>query len=469
MSFTSPIFFLFLPTVLLLYWLLPGKFRWILLLAASYIFYMYWNPVLVILLLISTAVDYFCSLGIENHRDDPKTKKLCLIISICMNLGLLFSFKYLDFFGDTVNSLCALLELDYRVPEFNLILPVGISFYTFQTMSYTFDVYRDKFKAERHLGYYALFVTFFPQLVAGPIERPGDLLPQLKQTHHFCRDDALDGLRLLLRGFAKKVLIADFLAGFVDNAYGQVSTADGSALTVATVFFALQIYCDFSGYSDIAQGCARLMGIRLSDNFRTPYAAASIRDFWHRWHISLTGWFTDYLYIPLGGSRKGSVRTCINILITFLISGLWHGANWTYVIWGGLHGIYLVLERLLFKEGTPGKLLTFLAICFAWVFFRAETVQDAFTVISRIFSPWESGMLLTGLGATTLEFVLSLFLAALLPFIEKLPKLDDRSPLQRRSLSGTALIYFFITLAIAASHFWVLTQHGETAFIYFQF
>lgn len=464
MSFTQPVFFLFLPVVVALYWLLPGRFRWMLLLAASYFFYMYWNPILVILLLISTLVDYFCSLGIDDHPDDPKKKKIYLALSIIMNLGLLFSFKYLDFFGQTVNGICRLLSIPYSVPAFDLILPVGISFYTFQTMSYTFDVYRGTVKAERHFGHYALFVTFFPQLVAGPIERPGDLLPQLKQHLHLRREDLLKGAQMLLRGYGKKVLIADFLAGFVDNVYGQVKISDGSALAVATVFFAFQIYCDFSGYSDIAQGCSHLLGIRLSDNFRRPYAATSIRDFWRRWHTSLTGWFTDYLYIPLGGSRVGTIRTCVNILITFLVSGLWHGANWTFVIWGGLHGLYLVLERLLCRKRSIGTIPTFLAVCFAWIFFRAATVADAFTAIRHIFSLWDLGQLLPDLGMTATELLAGLLMTALLPFLDRLPKLEPGE-----KLPSSALSYYFLILAMVCCRILVLTQHGETAFIYFQF
>ena len=273
-----------------------------------------------------------------------------------------------------------------------------------------------------------------------------------------------DGLRLLLRGYAKKILIADFLAAFVDHAYAQPGLFDGSALAVATVFFALQIYCDFSGYSDIAQGCARLMGIRLMDNFRTPYSAGSIRDFWRRWHISLTGWFTDYLYIPMGGSRAGKGKTYVNIMITFLVSGLWHGANWTYVIWGGLHGLYLVLERLFCRKRPPGRLLTFCAVCFAWIFFRASTVADAFTVIGRIFSPWQMGGLLSGLGMTAAEFLTALVLAALLPFLDKLPALSES-----RQPSRSGYLYFLLIIAILFCRFLTLNEYGETAFIYFQF
>ena len=464
MSFTLPVFFLFLPVVVTLYWLLPAKMRWLMLLMASYIFYMYWNPFLVILLLISTVVDYSCSLGIQSNRDHARKKKIYLLVSILMNLGLLFSFKYLNFFAQTVNALYSFFGSDYRLPEFHLILPVGISFYTFQTMSYTIDVYRGEIEAEKHFGHYALFVTFFPQLVAGPIERPKDLIPQLKQHHTLCRNDLFEGFRLLLRGYGKKVLIADFLAQFVDQAYGQVSACDGSTLAIATILFAIQIYCDFSGYSDIAQGCARLMGIRLSDNFQMPYTANSIRSFWRRWHISLTSWFTDYLYIPMGGSRKNTWRTCINIMITFLVSGLWHGANWTYVIWGGIHGLYLVMERLIWKKRSPGMMLTFFAVCFSWIFFRSATVADAFTVIERIFSPWQIHQMLTGLSMGTSDLLVCIACIGFLPLLEQLPQIRKDATMHRN-----ACLYFLVILAIVFCRFLVLNQHGDTAFIYFQF
>ncbi|MGN0999981.1 MAG: MBOAT family O-acyltransferase [Faecousia sp.] len=468
MSFTMPVFFLFFPVVLLLYWLLPGKFRWILLLGASLFFYAYHNVWLLGLILGTVLVTYLCARWME-EAETQKERKGAVVFSAVTCLGILAIFKYLDFLTGSVVSLCNALGGELSFGGFGILLPMGISFYVFQSMSYTFDVYRGTIRAERHLGHYALFVTFFPQLVAGPIERPGDLLPQLKQPRSLCKTDILDGIRLLLRGYGKKVLIADFLAGYVDHAYDGIGSTGGAALAAATVFFAFQIYCDFSGYSDIAQGCGRLMGIRLSDNFRQPYAARSIRDFWQRWHISLTRWFRDYLYIPLGGSRKGLLRTCIHILITFLVSGLWHGADWTFVLWGGLHGMYMVIERLFGEKKQPGRAVTFLLVCFAWIFFRSESIQDAFWVVGRIFTCWDFGGMLTGLGMTVSEFCIAALLIALLPGLEKLPTLRDKPFARIDSLCVTALTYFFLILAITVCRFLVLTQHGETAFIYFQF
>lgn len=464
MSFTAPVFFLFLPVTLLLYWLLPPKRRWLLLLAASFLFYAWFNVWLLALVVTTILVAYLCA-RLTESAETPKGKKKAVAFSTAVCLGILAVFKYLDFAVGCVFSLANLLGADVSFSGFHILLPMGISFYVFQTMSYTFDVYRGRVPAEKHLGYYALFVVFFPQLVAGPIERPGDLLPQLKQPHSFQAEDFAEGGRLLLKGYAKKMLIADFLAGFVDSAYGNVNGVGGAALATATVLFAFQIYCDFSGYSDIAQGCARLMGIRLSDNFRRPYAAGSVREFWRRWHISLTGWFRDYLYIPLGGSRKGRFRTCLNIMITFLVSGLWHGANWTFVLWGGLHGVYLAAERLILKKKEPGKAITFLLVCLAWVFFRSAGVQEAFAVFARIFTAFRPGSLLADLAMTRLELVITALLLILLPFVERLPRISG----ENRNLGAAVTLWYFGILAIVLCRFLVLSRHGETAFLYFQF
>lgn len=461
MSFTMPVFFLFLPAVLLLYRIIPGRWKWVMLLAASLLFYAWHNVWLLSLILTTILVTYFCARLIE-EAETQKEKKGAVVCSTCVCLGILAVFKYLDFITGNIVSLANLCGADIHFAGFGLLLPMGISFYVFQTMSYTFDVYRGTVPAERHLGYYALFVTFFPQLVAGPIERPENLLPQLRKTGKPQHADLSEGFSLLIRGYAKKVLIADYLSGYVDHTYSISGSADGSALAVATILFAFQIYCDFSGYSDIAQGCARFMGIRLMDNFRLPYRAASIREFWRRWHISLTDWFTDYLYIPLGGSRNGSLRTGLNILITFLISGLWHGANWTYVIWGGLHGVYLILERLIKRP--PGRVVTFSLVCFAWVFFRSETTAQALEILERIFSVWRPEQLLADLGMTRLELLIAGLLLCLLPMIERvfLPAQSDRS--------GTSLLaYYYLILAIFVCRILVLTQFGSTSFIYFQF
>ena len=479
MSFTTPVFFLFLPLVLILYRILPGKYRWMLLLGASYFFYACHNVWLLGLILVTTAVSYFSAIAIEQAKS-PGVRRLAVVGSTVVCLGILAVFKYLDFAAGSILTLLKLFGTNVSFRGFHILLPMGISFYVFQTMSYTFDVWRGKASAERHPGYYALFVVFFPQLVAGPIERPGDLIPQLKAPLPTTAASHFDSLSLLIRGYAKKLLIADCLAVFADNAFNHVEAAGGSALSAAAVLFAFQIYCDFSGYSDIARGCAGFMGIRLTENFRLPYSAVSIRDFWHRWHLSLTRWFTDYLYIPLGGSRKGRFITCRNTLITFLVSGLWHGADWTFVIWGGLHGLYLILESFLCPgqkepKGKTGRLvrkaLTFAAVCFAWIFFRCATLEEAFLTVRLIFTDWRLSRLLTGLSMSGTDLIIVTLLLLILPFIEKLPAFyQEKEPLKMSRVScHTALLYFLICMAALICRCLVLTEHGSTAFIYFQF
>lgn len=460
MSFTEPVFLLFLPSVVALYWLLPRRFRRPMLLAASLLFYAWHDVRLLALIACTIAVSFLCAIAVED-AETQKGKRCAVGFAAAVCLGLLFVFKYLDFAVGSIVSVGRLLGAEVSFDGADLLLPMGISFYVFQTMSYVFDVSRGSIRAERNMIRYALFVTFFPQLVAGPIERPADLMPQLEQPEPLTRRAVSDAARLLLRGYAKKLLIADHLAIAVDRVYADPAAFDGSALALATILFSVQIYCDFSGYSDIARGCARLMGIRLQENFRRPYAATSVRDFWRRWHISLSSWLSDYLYIPLGGSRVGTARTCLNILITFLVSGLWHGASWTYVLWGGLHGIYLIVERLLCKEKAPGRAVTFALVCFAWIFFRSTSVSDAFLVIGRIFSAWSFEAALSGT-----ELLTAALLIAVLPLLERLPRLQSVPTAAR---NGTVLAYFFVFLAMIACRFLVLSQHGDTAFLYFQF
>lgn len=492
MSFTSPVFFLFLPLVLILYLLLPGKARMPLLLTASYLFYAYYDVRLLALIFITTLTSYFA--GIAMSRSTAlRGKKTAVCITVFVCLGILFFFKYFNF---TVEIACSLLHLaGIHIPfeGFSILLPMGISFYIFQTMSYCFDVYSGKIMAEKNLGFYALFVVFFPQLVAGPIERPGDLLPRLKRTPSPARADMEEGFRLFIQGYAKKLLIADTIAPFVNAAYSDIPDAGGAALLAATVLFAIQIYCDFSGYSDIASGCARFLGIHLTENFKYPYQAVSIRDFWGRWHISLTRWLRDYLYIPLGGNRKGIFRQCVNILLTFLISGLWHGANLTYVIWGCIHGFYLILETLFWRKKTlpdkwrlPGRFFTFSLVSFAWIFFRAPSVSAALLVISSIFTDFSLQHLLQGLGASPTQLLILLVIILLLPFLEKLPSLDifsapgklpapdkPSAPKEYRMPGnrqiGILFFYFVLILVIILSRILSLTTDGATTFIYFQF
>lgn len=334
MLFNSWSFAIFLPIVFVLYWILPHKFRWILLLASSYYFYMSWNVKYVLLIFITSIISYMAALLIE-WEERLLIKKWILGGTLFFCLGILFFFKYFDFISYNMIELLNVFSIQLHPITLKLLLPVGISFYTFQTLSYVIDVYKGDVAAERHFGKYAAFISFFPQLVAGPIERAENLLPQIKQKKQFNFDQVLFGLKLIIWGLFKKMVVADNFAIYVDRVYENIFQFQGFSLTLATFFFSIQIYCDFSGYSDIARGAAKLMGIELMENFRSPYFSASIKEFWSRWHISLSTWFRDYIYIPLGGNRVSKVRHYLNLLITFLVSGFWHGANWTFIAWGG--------------------------------------------------------------------------------------------------------------------------------------
>ena len=408
MLFNSFEFLIFFPLVVGLYFAIPQRFRWMFLLAASYYFYMAWKAEYVLLIMASTIIDYYAALRMGATPEKSKRKKY-LVLSAIANLGLLFSFKYFNFFSDATREILANANIFYDSPALSILLPVGISFYTFQTLSYTIDVYRGVRKPERHLGIFALYVSFFPQLVAGPIERSTRLLPQFRQAKTFDIERVLSGLRLMLWGFFKKLVIADRLAVYVNEVYNNPGDYTGAPVILATYFFAFQIYCDFSGYSDIAIGAARVMGYDLMENFRRPYFAKSIGEFWKRWHISLSTWFKDYLYISLGGNRVSRWRWYYNVLIVFLLSGLWHGANWTFLTWGGLHGIYLILshrtarvrERLCQLTGLSALpefhkfikvFVTFHLVLLAWVFFRSNSVSDALTHLNSMLSLNASGL-----------------------------------------------------------------------------
>ncbi len=405
MLFNSLQFIVFFPIVIALYFLIPYKKRWILLLAASYYFYMCWKVDYIILIIASTVIDYTCS-NKMSKLNNQKSKKPWLIASIISNLSILFGFKYFNFFSENIQLIFDNYNIFYEMPFFNVLLPVGISFYTFQTLSYTIDVYNNKTAAQKHLGVFAVYVSFFPQLVAGPIERSNHLLPQFFKEHDFSYKRVKSGLEKMLWGFFKKIVIADNLAILVDGIYNNVDSYSGIALIIATIFFTFQIYCDFSGYSDIAIGTAKVMGFELRENFKRPYFSKSIREFWQRWHITLSTWFRDYVYISLGGNRVIKWRWHYNILITFLLSGLWHGANWTFIIWGALHGFYLITALILSKpkekifkmitniSPLTNKIvdvfLTFILVAFAWIFFRANSLSDAIYVITNLFSDFDS-------------------------------------------------------------------------------
>ena len=458
MNFNSLEFLVFFAVVFVLHWALPHRFRWALLLVASWLFYFWWNPWTGLLLVGATLVSWLCAKGIV-RTEKTAARRALLALALTASLGCLGVFKYTGFFASIAG-----LELAWQI-----ILPVGISFYTFQTLSYVIDVYQGRVAAEVHFGYYALFVSFFPQLVAGPIERPENLLPQLQAQRRFSTDDLAAGGWLLLEGYFKKIVIADGLAPFVDRVFGAPGEALGPEVVLATVLFGVQIYCDFSGYSGIARGAAKLLSIDLMENFRRPYEAKTIREFWRRWHISLTSWFTDYVYIPLGGNRNGLPRQISNILIVFLLSGLWHGAGWTFVLWGLIHGLYQVggvlLERLRTSPAEadggpalPARVRTFALVSFPWLFFRAASLEDAAVLLSRIFTGW-------GGVPAVLEQVLPMTLPLVcLPLIERLT--DGQ---KRRDWSVSALAVFCAVAAIGLAWLAQLAGGGQNAFIYFQF
>lgn len=404
MLFNSFHFLIFFPIVTLIYFLIPYKVRWIWLLITSYYFYMCWNPKYAILIATSTLITYLSGILISKSKDK---KKLWVALSFISNLSILFFFKYFDFAIENINIILNKLHITLITPSFDVLLPVGISFYTFQALSYTVDVCRGDVKPEKNLGKYALFVSFFPQLVAGPIETSKHLLDQFNHDYDFDYDRVKSGLLLMLWGFFQKLVIADRIAIVVNTVYNNYTNYSGFTLIVATVLFAFQIYCDFSSYSDIAIGCARVMGFELMQNFNRPYFSKSIAEFWRRWHISLGGWFRDYLYIPLGGSRHGKLKKYRNIMIVFLTSGLWHGAGWGFIIWGFLHGFYQVAGDLLkptreyfiekFNINRNGFfyrlsqiIIVFILVDFAWIFFRANTFNDAIGIIKNmfVFNPW---------------------------------------------------------------------------------
>jgi alginate O-acetyltransferase complex protein AlgI len=389
MLFNSAEFLLFFPIVTILYFLTPYNLRWFVLLLASCVFYMYFIPVYILILFFTIIIDYMAGIMIEKTEH---YKKKFLILSIIANVGVLAFFKYFNFLALNINSVS---DKDI-VPLLNIILPIGLSFHTFQAMSYTIEVYRGNQKAEKHFGIYALYVMFYPQLVAGPIERPQNILFQFRQKHNFNIDLLYSGLRLMLWGLFKKVVVADRLSIYVDAIYNDpITYSNYLNILIAFLFFSVQIYCDFSGYSDMAIGAARVMGIDLMVNFNRPYFSKNIREFWTRWHISLSTWFRDYLYIPLGGNRVNKSRLYFNIAIVFLLSGLWHGANWTFVVWGGLHAIFILANtawgKYFFKKsnfinGFISSLITFSVVTIAWVFFRATNFSEAFLLLKNLFT-----------------------------------------------------------------------------------
>ncbi|MCR4740280.1 MAG: MBOAT family protein [Lachnospiraceae bacterium] len=395
MLFNSYKFIFFLIFFFVIYWMVPKKYQWTVILISGILFYMSSSPVYILLVFSDILVTYFSALLIEKY---PGNKKISLTLSLIVCIGILFTYKYFNFFNDSLSFLAGCIGISFKPYALRLLLPVGISFYTFQTLSYAIDVYKGDSKTEHNLFQYAAFILFFPQLVAGPIERAEHLLPQIKKEHVYDHDVIVYGLKLMMWGFFKKVVIADNLGVIVDTVYDNLHEYSGFVLVIAAILFSIQIYCDFSGYSDIARGTAGLFGIDLMLNFRSPYFSSSVTEFWERWHISLSQWIRDYIYIPMGGNRKGKLRKRVNLFVSFLVSGIWHGANITFIFWGILHGSLRVLEDITGwrKKAGSNKWLKVLSVCVTfilvsilWIFFRADTIGDALYVLTN----WQNGIL----------------------------------------------------------------------------
>ncbi|MDA1196368.1 MAG: MBOAT family protein [Nanoarchaeota archaeon] len=481
MLFNSLHFLIFFPIVLFIYFSIAHKYRWIVLLLSSYYFYMSWKPEYIILIMISTIIDYIAAIQIEKSESKAR-KKNFLILSLATNLGLLFAFKYFNFFSESTRAILQHFAIPLDPMTLKVLLPVGISFYTFQTLSYTIDVYQGKIKPQKHLGIFAVYIAFFPQLVAGPIERAKNLLPQFLEKHNFDYKRATNGLKLMLWGFFKKIVIADRLAVLVNTIYNDPTGFTGLPLIIATIFFAFQIYCDFSGYSDIAIGSAQMMGFTLMDNFKRPYFARSVSEFWKRWHISLSTWFRDYVYIPLGGNKVSIPGWHLNIAIVFLLSGLWHGASWTFVVWGAIHGALLIIERLtkplkqaFFNITRITRLpklthliemvFTFSVVTIAWIFFRANSIADAWYILTHLFTNLTFAQLNIQMGAKWISLIVAVGVIAFMEFVHLIQEHKTiRQFMSNKPVVLRWIVYLAIILAII-----IFGVFNNTPFIYFQF
>lgn len=489
MLFNSLEFIMFFPSVILIYFLLPslkGKNIWLVL--ASYTFYMWWNPKYVLLLLYSTVVTYFFGLLIAKCQKQDYKKKI-LICGIILVLSVLVWFKYINFIAHTITYLFGIFHINVGISQFNILLPIGISFFTFQSMSYMIDVYRGDVVVEKNFLRYALFIAFFPQLVAGPIERSTNLLQQFKEIHSFDYERAKNGFLLMLWGYFQKMVIADRIAIFVDAVYGNSDIYGGWYLIIATILFSIQIYCDFCGYSTIAVGASEIMGFHLMDNFKYPFFAKTVAQFWQKWHISLTGWFKDYIYIPLGGNRRGKLRKYKNQMTVNLISGIWHGASWHYVIWGGINGLFQIIGDIslpirnklcsilnLKKDSVCHRvcklLVTKLLIDISWIFFRADNINHAVNIIKSIFTVCNPWILFDGslynLGISSKSFTVLLFSIGILLFADyyKSRSLSIRKVVSEQNIWFRWSFYIISMLSIII---FGVYGRADSSFIYFAF
>ncbi|NRD23502.1 MBOAT family protein [Winogradskyella litoriviva] len=468
MLFNSIEYLIFLPIVFIIYWLLKNNYKNqnILLLISSYVFYGWWDYRFISLIIFSSFLDYFVGQKIEDALD--KNKKRWLYVSLLSNLGLLGVFKYYNFFADSFATTMSTIGWEVNSLTLNIILPVGISFYTFQTLSYSIDIYRKEIKASRDIVAFFTFVSLFPQLVAGPIERASNLIPQIEKKRNLNVTLIKTGIFQIFIGLFRKVAIADNLGIYVDSVYGNYEIHNGSTLLVATIFYAFQIYFDFSGYSDIAIGSAKLFGFNFNRNFNFPYFSRTLTEFWRRWHMSLSFWLRDYLYISLGGNRKGIVITYRNLLLTMLIGGLWHGSSWNFVIWGGIHGLFLSLEKYTFSAlkiktfNALGYIYTFIVVLIAWVFFRAPDFHSASTILSEIIS-FNYGSLFIGNINTFINAILLLALG----FVIDLKIFRTNIPLEDYGVKFSMLkLSIIVSLIILLLCLFYSTAEN---FIYFQF
>lgn len=479
MLFNSISFLIFFPFVTLIYFLSPHKTRWLILLSSSCYFYASFIPYYILILFVTIIIDYIAGIYIENSFG--RKKKYYLYLSLFANVGILAIFKYYNFFIENINSLFSYFNLAYpQVPYLSIILPVGLSFHTFQAMSYTIEVYRGNQKAERHFGIYSLYVMFYPQLVAGPIERPQNLLHQFREHHKYSSQNLLDGLRLMLWGFFKKLVVADRISIYVNTVYDNPDNYHYLNLIIASVLFSIQIYCDFSGYSDIAIGAARTMGFNLMTNFNRPYFSRNIQEFWRKWHISLSTWFKDYVYIPLGGNKKGLYFMTINIAIIFILSGFWHGANWTYMYWGALHALFMIIYlrcRSMLNIFDLNKslynlfsiLFVNVLVIFAWIFFRATSLSSALLISKRIFTGFDKIDFqiflrdINGAIAFPQSSLLFAFFSILVLFIVELMNTPKMDSLKKYPILD--LLFFSIILSLII----IIGVFNGNSFIYFQF
>ncbi len=461
MLFNSLQFLVFFMAVTLwFYTLKTQKGRNLLLLIASCYFYMSFVPRYILILGATILIDYIAGILIE--RTQGKGRRLWLIMSLIANIGILAYYKYFNFLAENLNELLHIASVDKQFSLMKIILPVGLSFHTFQAMSYTIEVYRGKQQAERNFATYALYVMFYPQLVAGPIERPQNILPQLHEYRPYNWENVKEGLVRMLWGFFKKVVIADRLAMVVDYTFDNHTSSSWYVLVIGAVFYSFQIYCDFSGYCDIGIGAARVMNIKLMENFSQPYTSSNITTFWQRWHMSLSGWFRDYVYIPLGGNRKGELRRRINVFIVFLLSGLWHGANWTFVMWGGLHGLLVTVfpgnkeKPKSVAVSALKAIITFIAVTVLWIFFRASNIKHALAYIANIFR-LQDGEATLGLNITELLFAVLLIVAMMIKEFR----------VQGYKIESDRKFYLYTAGMVALCY--VFGVFSENQFIYFQF